>query len=361
MIIETGSQRQYGKTKVMIVRHETIESPYNTYSCDSRDKRKKITHETVAHLGEYFHAGDLLLINTSGTLPASFRGFIERSGIEIEMRLAAFRGTSIRDLREWSALSFGAGDWRNPTENRGKPPALSFRDRILIGKDLEMEVVAQIGGVDRLFHIEFLSSDLIPAIYQFGQAIQYSYHSESLKEWDIQTLFSHSPISVEPPSAAFPFTWDLLLALMKKGVRIETVLHSAGLSSTGDSELDALLPLEEYYEVSEKTLQAIEETHTRQRKVIALGTSVTRAVESAVQSGKHQGLTNLKLGPASSIQVIDTLITGMHEAGSSHWELMKAFCDDPTLSQVISEAEKFHYRSHEYGDLTMIDREGNFG
>jgi S-adenosylmethionine:tRNA ribosyltransferase-isomerase len=134
------------------------------------------------------------------------------------------------------------------------------------------------------------------------------------------------------------------------------VIHSAGLSSTGDRAIDSMLPLPEYYEVPEQTWKDIKEAQKNGKRIVALGTSVTRSIESAVLSGESKGLTSLKINALSDLKVITSLVTGMHEEGSSHSQLMQAFCSVETLSRAEREAESRDYASHEFGDLTLIER-----
>jgi S-adenosylmethionine:tRNA ribosyltransferase-isomerase len=207
----------------------------------------------------------------------------------------------------------------------------------------------------RLLGIEFRSEHLLHSLYTYGKPIQYSYLEENLKVWDQQTIFNGPPISVEPPSAAFSLTWHQLLNLQKRGIKVATILHSAGISSSGDEKMDKLFPLAEYFEVSLETKQQIEAAKSREGRVIALGTTVARALESAFTQGfVSQGYTTLKLGPETKPKVVDALVTGMHEEGTSHLELMKAFCSCNILERAKQEAEREGYRSHEFGDLTLL-------
>ena len=333
--------------------------------------RGNIEDHTVQSLPQFLNKNDLVIVNSAGTLPASFQGVIARSNEALEVRLAGFRGDSVLELKEWSAVAFGYGSWQMPTERRGLPPSLKVKDRIVIGPELSMIVTALCPVSRRAFHLRFemnsefengqhfKTSDLTNQLFQYGKPIQYSHLQQPLEVWDQQTIFAGAPISVEPPSAGFPFSWGLMLELLQKGVRVESILHSAGLSSTGSTELDRSLPFDEYYEVSERVIEAIEATHKSGGQVIAVGTTVVRAVETALASGQLKGLTSLKLGKQSQLRGIDAIFTGIHEAGSTHAELMRAFCKngDPGLVEKIeNEAQRLGYRHHEYGDVVLLSR-----
>ena len=294
------------------------------------------------------------MVNRSGTLPSSFKGYVHGTDEAIEIRLAAFRGADVSDLSHWAAVSFGDGDWHLPTERRGPAPRLKVGDEVRIAPGLSAKILRVDPQFYRLIHIEFQSPSLVKALYASGRPIQYSYLREELRVWDQQTIFSGPPLSVEPPSAGFPFHWKQILDLKSQGVEIASVLHGAGLSSTGDPALDSRFPLDEYFDVPFDTTKLIERTHRNGHRVVALGTSAARALESSLRQAA--GYTDLKLGPHSSLRLVDALITGMHEPGTTHADLMQAFCKAEVLTKAVREAEWLGYRSHEFGDLTFILR-----
>ena len=338
MIPARTSKRYFDKTKLLIISDKTP------------------THVQLGDLPSYLSSGDLVVVNHSGTLPSSFRGKITRTQESVEIRLAAFQGSNVHNLQNWLAFSFGAGDWKTPTEKRGLVPKLIEGDTIVFSQDLSARIVEV--KHERLLRIKFLSDHLEQALHLHGCPIQYSYLSSNLKIWDQQTIFSGPSISVEPPSAGFQFTWDMIFRLRKKGVRIASILHSAGITSTGSVELDALLPLDEWYEVSEEAAQEVRLAKRHGKKVLALGTTVLRALESSVRQGEVQasnGLTNLKIHPKYKLQTATSLFTGMHEIGTSHMEILNAFCGCDTVIEAYREANEYGYKGHEYGDVTLLD------
>jgi len=334
-----SSRRHYDQTRLLVL------SGLNS-----------LTHSRVGDIESFLAPGDLLLVNRSATLPASFHGNIERTGERVEVRLAAFRGPSPDKLHRWFAFSFQEGSWREPTEDRVRAPELEAGDFISIGPGFGIKVLSVNSG--RLLTIEITSSSLLRDLYRYGSPIQYSYLNENLEVWDQQTIFSGPPLSVEPPSSAFPLTWERVFRLQEKGVKIASLIHGAGISSTGDFTLDNLLPLEEWYEIPEETVAAIEENKRRGYRIIALGTTVIRAVESAGLQGKlipGARTTNLKIGPDHDFHYIDTLITGMHEPGTSHVDILNSFCSVSHIAAGYKQASKEEYRAHEYGDISLLD------
>ncbi len=117
------------------------------------------------------------------------------------------------------------------------------------------------------------------AIYAEGRPVQYAYVDAPLALWHVQSSFASRPWAVEPPSAGRPLTFAVLDRLRRQGVSVAVVTHAAGLSSTGDPALDAILPLDERYDLPEPTLRAIDETRRAQGRVVAVGTTVVRALE----------------------------------------------------------------------------------
>lgn len=335
----TSSQRFFEKTKLLVF-----------------SAKDQFVHSSLHHLVDYFNPGDVLVVNRSATLPASFRGRLEGSQAFVEIRLAAFQGPDASQLEHWQAIAFGEGDWTQPTETRGPAPIIKGGDTLWFGPDLQAKVKRVQQG--RLLDLQFLSPSLLPNLYRYGKPIQYAYHQKELAVWDQQTLFSGPPVSAEPPSASFPFTWELVFKLRNKGVQIASLLHSAGLSSTGDPSLDRLLPLSEWYEIPPQTVELIQAAKQNKKQVIALGTTVLRALESATGAAGLQagpGLARLKIVPGYRFQVANALITGMHEPESSHMRILDSLCPMSLIQQGYSEAKSQGYRGHEYGDLSLLN------
>ena len=146
--------------------------------------------------------------------------------------------------------------------------------------------------------------------------------------------------------------WQLLLRLIRKGVQVVPLTHGAGLSSTGDVKIDGALPLAEKFEIPATTMQAVRRTKANGGRVIAVGTSVVRALESATRS--HRGFTDLRLGSGYQLKVVDGLLTGTHDVSESHYQLLRAFLPETILSRVSQHLEEQGYLTHEFGDLCLL-------
>ena len=145
-----------------------------------------------------------------------------------------------------------------------------------------------------------------------------------------------------------------------RGVEFETITHAAGISSTGDEGLDRLLPFDEPYRISEATARSINRVKARGGRVVAVGTTVVRALEdSAGADGRVRAgdrVATQRIGPESCLRVVDAILSGTHEAGTSHYELLRAFLDDETLRRATLELDARGYLTHEFGDSVLIER-----
>jgi S-adenosylmethionine:tRNA ribosyltransferase-isomerase len=323
------------------------------------DAKGRITHADRADIAGFMRRGDLLLANDAATLPASLAGVHERTGRAIEVRLAGRRSLAVDDVREFTAVLFGEGDHRTPTEDRPLPPLVSAGDAFRLGP--LRAVVLRTLDHPRLVQIKFVGdADAIWAgIARHGKPVQYAHMHEPLKLWDVWTSVAALPVAFEPPSAGFVLDWTLLSALKARGVGFATLTHAAGLSSTGDDVLDARLPLDEPYHLPASTVDAIRETKARGGRVIALGTTVTRALEHAASLGELRpgaGLADQKIGPQTKLAVVDVIVSGTHEPGTSHYELLRAFAGDAVLRAASAQLEARGYLTHEFGDSVWIER-----
>lgn len=304
----------------------------------------------ISELPQLLGPGDVLVVNDAATLPASLR--VDEG---LELRLVSARADG-----SFEAVTFGAGDHRIPTEERGAPRRLAEGDRLRFDGELAARVV----GVDvqepRLVRLRFESdgATLLSGLYRHGRPIQYSYLEDDLSLWDVQNRYASRPWALEMPSAGRPLTFEALLALEQRGVLVSYVTHAAGISSTGSAALDARLPLPERYEISEDAAFAVKLARSRAGRVVAAGTSVVRALEGhASESGELRagsGETTLRLHPRYEPRVVDGLLTGLHEPSTSHFDLLEAFAPRPLLLRAVEHAARTGYLQHELGDSCLI-------
>lgn len=318
------------------------------------------TDATVADLPCFVRRDDLLVVNDAATLPVSLRARTVL-GAPVEVRLAGAPAGP-----EWLAVLFGAGDWRERTEDRALPPSMTAGDRLIFvsGADgFEATIVAVSVISRRLVTLRFdrEGSAFWDALYRSGRPIQYSYLSGPLDLWDVQTPYASRPWAAEPPSAGLPLGWGLLSKLRAQGVELGWITEAAGLSSTGDPAIDAALPLPERFEVPASTVRAVAEARAAGGRVIAAGTTVLRALEgaAALHGGRLvacDGVTDLRVGPGFEPAVVDAILTGLHEPGTSHYALLHAFAAGELLDAAHAHAEDAGFLGHEFGDLCLISR-----
>ena len=312
-----------------------------------------------SRLPDLFDPGHLLVANDAATLPASLSGLHLPSGLPIEVRLAGRRSLDPADVRGFTAIVFGAGDHRTRTEERAPPPPLAAGDALALGP-LRATVRRTLGHA-RLVELAFDGpADVVWAgLAAHGKPIQYAHLQEPLALWDVWTAVAARPVAFEPPSAGFVLDWALLHELRRRGVGFATLTHAAGISSTGDAALDARLPFGEAYELPRSTVDAIAAARRRGARIVALGTTVTRALEHAalehtpLRAGR--GYATQRLGAATRLAVVDAIVSGTHERGTSHRELLRAFAADVVLDRADAVLEQRGYRTHEFGDSVWIE------
>jgi S-adenosylmethionine:tRNA ribosyltransferase-isomerase len=308
---------------------------------------------SIRDLPEFLEPGDALVLNDAATLPASLR-----VGEDLELRLM-----SRFDDGTWLAIAFGDGDFRLPTEQRGTPRLLVAGTELGFGHGLSARVVSVEPASPRLLRLAFQQQggELWQALYRAARPIQYAYLSQPLSLWDVQNSYAARPWAVELPSAGKPLTFEMLFRIAARGVTVSHVTHAAGLSSTGDAWLDSRLPVAERYEVSESSAAQIRAAKARGGRVVAVGTSVTRALEAASSAGilrSGSEYTDLILGPGSPLRTCDALLSGLHEPGTSHFSLLEAFAPRGLLERSFRHAEREGYLVHEFGDSCLFLRGG---
>lgn len=302
----------------------------------------------VAPFGELpalLRAGDVVVVNDAATLPASLAGRTA-GGEPFELRLAA-----PVDGDRLVGVVLGAGDHRTRTEHRPPPPALVVGTTVRVGA-LDAVVIAARGRVVELA-ARATGDALWQALYASGRPVQYAHRALPLPLWSVQTAYAARPWSAEMPSAGRPLTWDVLLALRRAGVAIGALTHAAGLSATGDDALDRALPWPERYDIPARTSELVARARRGGGRVIAIGTTVVRALEAS-GGAAGPGVATLRLDDRYQPRVVDGLVTGLHAPGESHFELLAAFAPRAALEATLAVAAAHGLSAHELGDACLI-------
>jgi S-adenosylmethionine:tRNA ribosyltransferase-isomerase len=313
----------------------------------------RIAHTTFSRLTDFLTAGDLLVINTSGTLNAALPA-VRADGTMLELHLSTHLPADI-----WAV------ELRRPVENNTEP----YRD----GKPCERLVLP--GGGSVTLHVPYLhdrasrqggsgtrlwiaTMDLPTPVLEYLEAngfpIRYSYVRESWPLSYYQTVYATEPGSAEMPSAGRAFTRELLTDLVAHGIQVAPLLLHTGVASLEDHEP----PYEEYYRVPVETAAAVNAAHAAHRRVIGVGTTVIRALETVTDSTgtthPGEGWTRLVVSPTSGIRSVDGLLTGMHEPRSTHLMMLEALAGREHLAKTYADALRERYLWHEFGDLHLI-------
>jgi S-adenosylmethionine:tRNA ribosyltransferase-isomerase len=298
-----------------------------------------VDHSRFDRLGEHLGAGDLLVLNTSRTLPAAVRAR-RQGGEALQLR------PCVRRRRAWDALAVQPGP---PFANVPLVPG-----EILNVGGAAARVLGRREDIPLLWRLQLDADSDLDLILREGEPIRYSYVPEPVALRHYQTVYASRPGSAETPSAGRHFTWRLLEALRGGGVGLSEIVLHTGLSSYQDDDFDAEHHLfEEWFEVSPETADAV----NRAQRVVAVGTTAVRALESAAGPagvGPASGWTTLMIGPERPPRVVDALLTGLHEPQASHFDLLRSLVPEPLLSRAYREAIDRGYLWHEFGDAALI-------
>jgi S-adenosylmethionine:tRNA ribosyltransferase-isomerase len=198
------------------------------------------------------------------------------------------------------------------------------------------------------------TDDLRHTLNEHGRPIRYRYVD---RDWPIdtyQTVFADQPGSAEMPSAARPFSEALVTALIRRGIGVAPITLHTGVSSLEGHEL----PYPERFEVPASTASTVNAVHTAGGHVIAVGTTVVRALETTVDRAglvhPAEGWTDTVITPKRGVRAVDGLITGWHEPEATHLAMLEAVAGRPALVDAYSEAFAGGYLWHEFGDSHLL-------
>ena len=310
----------------------------------------KIDHTRFDRITEFLGPGDLLVFNSSRTLPAKLLGTLKGSLLIIETRLAELLPGGI-----WLCLLLPQSA-KNSGNVVAKASVLDF------GAGLNCEVLEQDQRIPRLWKLRFSKSgpEFLDLLYRVGQPVRYRYLAGPWRLSYYQNVYALQPGAAEMASAGRPFTWRLLLRLRSQGVESSSITLHTGLSSYLDNEIDRRqVACEEAYWISEEAAGKIRRAKNSGRRIVAVGTTVVRALESIAAESAGDVIachryTQLRITAEYRLQIVSGLLTGLHEPEASHLDLLTAFVPPPTLYAAYAEAIRQRYLWHEFGDLNLI-------
>jgi S-adenosylmethionine:tRNA ribosyltransferase-isomerase len=300
----------------------------------------RIEHARFRDLPAFLATGDLLVVNTSATLPAALPA----------TRAGGFAAT----LHVATAAPNMPGDRWWIVELRDAR-GVSAGERVDVLGGAAFELVAPYAGGTRLWLARFECDEPLTAyLERHGRPIRYSYVSDEWPLADYQTTFALEPGSAEMPSAGRPFTPELITRLAAGGVLVAPVTLHTGVSSPERDEP----PYPERYAVPEATARLVNAVRGWGGRIVAVGTTAVRALESAADPGgsvsASEGWTRLVVTPERGLWTVDALITGWHEPQASHLRLLEAAAGGDLLRRSYDEALAAGYLWHEFGDSHLI-------
>jgi S-adenosylmethionine:tRNA ribosyltransferase-isomerase len=312
-----------------------------------------VLHARFRDLPAFLQAGDLIVINTSATLPAALT-VTRADGSVLELHLSTHLPGDL-----WTV------ELRLPEGVASRP----YRGGVA------GEVLSLPGGASATLHVPYLhdrsaaphpaasrlwlasltlDEPLVPYLRCHGRPVRYSYARGAWGLDAYQTVYADEPGSAEMPSAGRAFTPELITRLVARGVQIAPLVLHTGLASLEDHEP----PYEEYYRVPADTARRVNAARATGGRVIAVGTTVVRALETVTdeQRTSHpgEGWTSIVVTPARGVRAVDGLITGWHEPKATHLAMLEAIAGRAHLEVAYQAALENGYLWHEFGDLHLI-------
>ncbi|GAC1432048.1 MAG: S-adenosylmethionine:tRNA ribosyltransferase-isomerase [Ktedonobacteraceae bacterium] len=311
-----------------------------------------IVHTRFRQLADFLVAGDLLVINTSGTMNAALHAR-RRDGTKLELHLSTHLPADqwiveVRTQREKTTRPFY-------DIQPGETLYLAGEATITLHVPYLDKDDSKPKGKHRLWVATLaLPCDLQLYLTRYGFPIRYGYVQEQWPLEYYQTVYVTEVGSAEMPSAGRAFTPELITRLIAKGVQIAPLILHTGVASLEAHEQ----PYEEYYRVSLETARRVNAARAEGKRIIAVGTTVVRALETVTDNVgttyPGEGLTHLIVTPERGIRAINALLTGLHEPQATHLFMLEALASAEHLWLVYNEALREHYLWHEFGDLHLI-------
>jgi S-adenosylmethionine:tRNA ribosyltransferase-isomerase len=321
----------------------------------------RVVHSRFADLPEFLEAGDTLVVNTSGTMNAALPAkYVDGPPVTVHLSTHLPADLWVVELRSSS------GDEPVLDGKPGEVLALPEEASIVLQTPYLPEKRRQNEGPNRLWVSTLnLPTNFNEYLRRHGSPIRYRYVRESWPGSYYQTVYATEVGSAEMPSAGRAFTPELITRLVAKGVRIVPLILHTGVASLEDEEP----PYEEFYRVPPETAGAINAAHEAGRRVIAVGTTVVRALETVTDrdgvTHPGEGWTDLYITPERGVRSVNAMLTGLHEPRSTHLSMLEALAGHTSecplaatgrghLEVSYSEALDKGYLWHEFGDLHLI-------
>jgi S-adenosylmethionine:tRNA ribosyltransferase-isomerase len=304
----------------------------------------RIEHARFDRLASFLSPGDLVVVNTSGTLAAAVDGTrVDGRPVTVHFATELDDGTWVVEVRPEGPATGPVADVRGG-------------DVIILPDAIELTLDEPHPATQRRLWRASVAVEggVVAYLSRHGRPIRYSYVRAPVPISEYQTVFARRPGSAEMPSAGRPFTADLVVDLVTRGIGVAALTLHTGVSSQEAGEP----PQPERYDVPESTARAVNLTRAWGGRVVAVGTTVTRALETAADGDgvarASAGWTDLVLGPDRPAQIVNGLITGWHAPGASHLELLEAVAGAELVEDAYRDAVRARYLWHEFGDSCLL-------
>jgi len=310
----------------------------------ARREEETISHHVFSELPELLEPGDVVVVNVSATIPAAVPAARE-DGTNVRVHFAT-RAPQLDE--DWRVVEIRVADGTSPLR-------LPAGERIELHGGAALDLVAPYASGPRLMLARFEGETSVDEyLERHGAPIRYSHVPRAWPLEDYQNVYAISPGSAEMPSAGRPMTRELISRLVGRDIVVAPITLHCGVSSAESHEP----PFPEWYEVPERTARLIAAARDRGGRVIAVGTTVVRALESAGGPDRcscaRSGWTGLVVTPECGVSVVDGLITGWHEPEASHLQMLEALMGPELLTRSYDAALDAGYLWHEFGDSHLI-------
>lgn len=305
-----------------------------------------LVHSTFALLPAFLDPGDLVVVNTSGTIPAAVHA-LGADGRDLVLHLSTQLGGDLWVVEPRMPSGHSTERW---AESAGRPPA-----RLHLGEGATAELLEPYLGSDRLW-IARLSLPQAPLTWLAvnGRPIRYGYVERPWPVSSYQNVYVTEPGSAEMPSAGRPFTPEVITRLVAKGVGVTPIVLHTGVASLEADEL----PYPERVVVPPFTAARVNATRAAGGHIVAIGTTVVRAIETAADVDGTlravDGWTDVVITPERGVRAVDGLLTGWHEPEASHLLMLDAIAGHELLERSYEASLAEGYLWHEFGDVHLI-------
>ena len=311
-----------------------------------------VKHLKFKDIVDILEAGDVLVINTSRTMNAAIKGIRKNNVEQVEVHLSTQLpdGNWVVELREIQSKT------TRPIFNA------KTNETIILPENASIQLIKPYNSFvfnDRARTRLWVAKVILPTdVYTYtnkhGFPIRYSYVNNQWHSDYYQTVYATNLGSAEMPSAGRAFTTKIITKLIAKGVHIVPLVLHTGVASLEDNEP----PYEEYYHVPKSTAQIINLARQSQKRIIAVGTTVVRALETVTDldglTSSGAGWTNIFITPERGIHAVNGILTGLHEPKATHLAMLEALVGRKHLRISYQQALENRYLWHEFGDLHLI-------